>query len=412
MFDKDTDKETSPEFRKGVLTGVIAVLIVIAVLLFGFWLFIGRNIDTDFLNIKSIAKVKTISGLIDKYYYKDISDSKKETGVYRGLMEAMDDPYTEYMTPAEYKEQQQETSGEYVGIGISVSKDASSNEVKVIKVFPDSPAEDAGIANGDIIIAADGYTASDLSLSDFTKRIKGKKGSSVTIVYSHNGEKHTVKVRRDSVTSPSVWGTMLDKEDGIGYINIAEFNGTTTEEFEKELKTQKKQGMKAVIYDLRTNPGGLVDSVTKILDDILPKGTTVYMMDKYGKKTTYTSDDKKQEKLPTVVLVSGDTASAAEIFSGAVRDFKYGTLIGTKTFGKGIVQQEFTLGDGSALKMTVERYFTPDGECIHKKGIKPDIVLKYKYDGDASKVTDMSDYDFSKDNQVQKGISVLKEKLK
>lgn len=412
MFDKDTDKETSPEFRKGVLTGVIAVLIVIAVLLFGFWLFIGRNIDTDFLNIKSIAKVKTISGLIDKYYYKDISDSKKETGVYRGLMEAMDDPYTEYMTPAEYKEQQQETSGEYVGIGISVSKDASSNEVKVIKVFPDSPAEDAGIANGDIIIAADGYTASDLSLSDFTKRIKGKKGSSVTIVYSHNGEKHTVKVRRDSVTSPSVWGTMLDKEDGIGYINIAEFNGTTTEEFEKELKTQKKQGVKAVIYDLRTNPGGLVDSVTKILDDILPKGTTVYMMDKYGKKTTYSSDDRKQEKLPTVVLVSGDTASAAEIFSGAVRDFKYGTLIGTKTFGKGIVQQEFTLGDGSALKMTVERYFTPDGECIHKKGIKPDIVLKYKYDGDASKVTDLSDYDFSKDNQVQKGISVLKEKLK
>jgi carboxyl-terminal processing protease len=412
MFNKDTDKETSPEFRKGVLTGVIAVLIVIAVLLFGFWLFIGRNIDTDFLNIKSIAKVKTISGLIDKYYYKDISDSKKETGVYKGLMKAMDDPYTEYMTPSEYKEQQQETSGEYVGIGISVSKDASSNEVKVIKVFPDSPAEDAGIANGDIIIAADGYTASDLSLSDFTKRIKGKKGSSVTIVYSHKGEKHTVKVKRDSVTSPSVWGTMLDKEDGIGYINIAEFNGTTTEEFEKELKTLKKQGVKAVIYDLRTNPGGLVDSVTKILDDILPKGTTVYMMDKYGKKTTYTSDDKKQEKLPTVVLVSGDTASAAEIFSGAVRDFKYGTLIGTKTFGKGIVQQEFTLGDGSALKMTVERYFTPDGECIHKKGIKPDIVLKYKYDGDASKVTDLSDYDFSKDNQVQKGISVLKEKLK
>ena len=169
--------------------------------------------------------------------------------------------------------------------------------------------------------------------------------------------------------------------------------------------------MKAVIYDLRANPGGLVDSVTKILDDILPKGTTVYMMDKYGKKTTYTSDDKKQEKLPTVVLISGNTASAAEIFSGAVRDFKYGTLIGTKTFGKGIVQQEFTLGDGSALKMTVETYYTPSGECIHKKGIEPDIKLKYKYSGDTASVTDMDSYDFSKDNQVQKGISVLKGKL-
>lgn len=406
------NKEKSPEFRKGVLTGVIAVLAVIALLMSGFWLFVGRDIDTDFLNIKSIAKVKTISGLIDKYYYKDISDSKKETGVYRGLMEAMDDPYTEYMTPAEYKEQQQETSGQYVGIGISVTKDPSTKEVKVVKVFPDSPAGKAGIVNGDIIIAADGYTASDMSLSDFTKRIKGKDGTEVTIVFFHNGKRNTKKIKRQAVTSPSVWGTMLDKEDGIGYINIAEFNATTTDEFEREIKSLRKQGIKAVIYDLRTNPGGLVDSVTKILDDILPKGTTVYMMDKYGKKTTYTSDDKKQEKLPTVVLVSGDTASAAEIFSGAVRDFKYGTLIGTKTFGKGIVQQEFTLGDGSALKMTVERYFTPDGECIHKKGIKPDIVLKYKYDGDASKVTDLSDYDFSKDNQVQKGISVLKEKLK
>lgn len=204
---------------------------------------------------------------------------------------------------------------------------------------------------------------------------------------------------------------MLDESTGIGYIEINEFNSMTTDEFEKTLASLKKQGMKAVIYDLRTNPGGLVDSVTKILDDILPKGTTVYMMDKYGKKTTYSSDDKKQEKFPTVVLISGDTASAAEIFSGAVRDFKYGTLIGTKTFGKGIVQQEFTLGDGSALKMTVETYYTPSGECIHKKGIEPDIKLKYKYTGDTSKVSGMDSYDFSKDNQVQRGITVLKGKL-
>ncbi|MGN8773559.1 S41 family peptidase [Candidatus Weimeria sp. HCP3S3_B5] len=407
----DKEKASSSDFKKGILAGAIGVLVFLAALLTGAYLILGKAFDLDFLNIRSIAKVKVISGLIDKYYYKDISDKDKETGVYRGLVGAMDDPYSEYLTSAEYKKMQQETSGKYTGIGISVTKDASSGKVKVVRVFSGSPADRAGLKKGDYIIACDGYIASDMSLSDFTGHIKGRAGSKVNVVYSRSGVRKKVSIRREKLTSQSVWGRMLDKEHGIGYINIAEFNGTTAKEFEKELKSLKGEGMKAVIYDLRENPGGLVDSVTRILDDILPKGTTVCMMDKNGKKTTFSSDDKKQEKLATVVLVSGDTASAAEIFSGAVRDFKYGTLIGTRTFGKGIVQQEFTLGDGSAVKLTVERYFTPDGECIHKKGIKPDIVLKYRYSGDRAGLDDLSDYDFSKDNQVQKGISVLLGKL-
>lgn len=409
--EQETEKAKPSTFKKGVFAGIIGTLVVLTAVLVSGWFVLGRFYDTGFMDLKDIGKAKVISGLIDKYYYKDVSDTAKKNGIYKGLMEAMDDPYTKYMTASEYKEEMEDTSGEYVGIGVSVLREEDSKDVIVQQVFYGSSAQKAGIVKGDKLISADGVFADSLTLTEFTRKIRGKAGTSVTIVYSHNGERHTVKLKRAAVENPSVYGKMLDESAGIGYIEITEFNSKTQEEFEETLSDLKKKGMKAVIYDLRANPGGLVDSVTKILDDILPKGTTVYMMDKYGKKTTYTSDDKKQEKLPTVVLISGNTASAAEIFSGAVRDFKYGTLIGTKTFGKGIVQQEFTLGDGSALKMTVETYYTPSGECIHKKGIEPDIKMEYKYTGDTASVTDMDSYDFSKDNQVQKGISVLKGKL-
>lgn len=406
LTEKEEKKDRS--FRHGVLAGVLGCLVVIAAVLLTGWFFMGKLYDAGFMDFKDLVKARVISGLIDKYYYKKVPDSSKTEGVYKGLMESMDDPYTRYMTKQEYKEELEDTSGEYVGIGVSVSKNSKTGEVVVRQVFDGSSAKKAGIAQGDILVSADGTYGKDVTLTAFTKKIRGKKGTSVTVVFSHNGMKKTVKLTRAAVENPSVYGKMLDESAGIGYIEITEFDSKTQPEFEKTLASLKKQGMKSVIYDLRTNPGGLVDSVTKILDDILPKGTTVYMMDKYGKKTTYSSDDKKQEKLKTAVLVSGDTASAAEIFAGAVRDFKYGTLIGTKTFGKGIVQQEFTLGDGSAVKMTVETYYTPSGECIHKKGIEPDIKLEYKYSGDTSSVTDMDSYDFDDDNQVQKAIEVLK----
>ncbi|MBQ5485310.1 MAG: S41 family peptidase, partial [Lachnospiraceae bacterium] len=217
---------------------------------------------------------------------------------------------------------------------------------------------------------------------------------------------------RKNITVPSVVHYMVDRKNGIGYIGITEFSENTQEEFEAALKDLKNQGLKAVIYDVRLNPGGLVNEVTGILDDLLPKGTTVYMKDKKGREIDYTSDDKTQEKIPCVVLTSGQSASAAEIFAGAIRDFKYGTLIGTKTFGKGIVQQTMPLSDGSAVKLTVETYYTPSGDCIHKKGIKPDIELKYEFKGDKNRADLSTDtYDYQKDNQIQKGIAVLTRKL-
>jgi carboxyl-terminal processing protease len=191
-----------------------------------------------------------------------------------------------------------------------------------------------------------------------------------------------------------------------------EFTGNTQKEFEHALADLKRQGLKAVVYDVRMNPGGLVDQVTGILDDLLPKGTTVSMKDKKGREVTYSSDDRTQEKIPCVVLTSGQSASAAEIFAGAIRDFKYGTLIGTKTFGKGIVQQTMPLSDGSAVKLTTETYYTPSGDCIHKKGIKPDLELQYKFKGDKERADlSVDTYDYKNDNQIQKGMEVLKKEL-
>jgi carboxyl-terminal processing protease len=194
---------------------------------------------------------------------------------------------------------------------------------------------------------------------------------------------------------------MLDGK--VGYIEISQFSTGTKDDFEKAVKDLQSQGMESVIYDLRNNGGGMVDSVTAILDDILPKGKVVYTKDKNGKEEDYYSDDEKQLKIPTVVLVNGGTASSSEIFTGAIRDFKWGTIIGENTFGKGIVQITLPLSDGSAIKVTNAKYYTPKGECIHKKGIKPDIELKYQFLGNEN-----DEYDYTLDNQIQKALEVLK----
>ncbi|MBQ5534387.1 MAG: S41 family peptidase, partial [Lachnospiraceae bacterium] len=196
-------------------------------------------------------------------------------------------------------------------------------------------------------------------------------------------------------------------DDKIGYMIISEFDGETENEFDEAMKDLEKQGMKAIVFDLRTNPGGLVDSVTDILDKILPEGVTVYMIDKDGKKEEFKSDAKHHFDIPITVLTSSSTASSAEIFSGAIRDFKYGTIIGEKTYGKGIVQRTIPLADGSAVKLTVETYYTPSGACIHGEGITPDIELEYEYSGD----TEAEEYDYLADNQILKAMEVLEEEL-
>ena len=323
-----------------------------------------------------------------------------QTGLYKGLLESLDDPYSTYYTADEFEQIMIDTSGEYAGVGMTLTQRTDTNQVFVVQVYEGSPAEQAGLMAGDELISADGYMAQEMDLETFVSHIRGEENSTVDIVYARDGQQQEVTETRAHVSTPSVSYQMLDAN--ILSIQISDFAHNTHDQYEAAIKDLKNHAMLAVIFDLRSNGGGLVDSVTAILDDLLPAGTTVYMEDKHGERTVYSSDDEKQENMPMAVLTSGNTASAAEIFAGAIRDFHYGTLIGTKTFGKGIVQTTIPLPDGSAIKVTTARYYTPSGECIHEKGIEPDIELEYQFLGSEDQA-----HDVSLANQIQMAVEVL-----
>ena len=393
-------------FAKGILTGMVATVIVVGLLLCVGGALVARMLSGGVLDAKTKTKLSYLTSIIHSQFYEDVDDDDLQEGLYKGLLEGLDDPYSEYYTAKEYDDFQISTTGNYAGIGAQLSQDKDTMQVTVTKVYDDSPAQKVGLRAGDEIISVDGHLAVEEELDAFVQRIRGEEGTTVELVYGREDKEDTVTVTRAAITIPSVSYKMLD--DGIGLIEISEFGSNTQEEFDEALQKLEQEGLKAIIFDLRANPGGMVDSVTDILDEILPEGTTVYMVDKKGEKTTYTSDEENKIEYPMAVLTSANTASSAEIFAGAIRDFDYGTLIGEKTYGKGVVQSTFPMPDGSAVKLTIASYFTPSGESIHKKGIKPDIELEYKYTGDP----DAKEYDYSKDNQVQRAEKVLEKEMK
>ena len=394
-------KEKKKSFRRGIAAGVVGTLIVGSMAGFIVYRASGARVAGTFLTTGQIRKLNAVNEILDSNYYKDIKESDKAEYIYKGLYQSAGDEYTEYYTKEEYDALKADLSGNYAGIGAVLSLNKSSGEVTISTVYKGSAAEEAGLKSGDVLVSVDGKAVPADDFDNFvSKNIRGKAGTVRVIVYSRNGEENKVKVTLKKVVVPTVSSQML--ENGIGYIRISQFTESTQSDFEAALRDLKSKGMTSVIYDLRDNGGGMVDSVTAILDDILPAGKVVYTKDKNGKEEDYMSDDEKDLDIPAVVLVNGNTASSAEIFTGAMRDFKRATIIGTKTFGKGIVQDNIPLSDGSAVKITVARYYTPSGECIHKKGITPDIVLDYKFLG-----TDDQDYDISLDNQVQKAIETL-----
>lgn len=401
-FPQAQEKKKNRSFGKGILTGVLCTLLAVCVLVGGI-LFALRDVLRPLEGL-DLSKLQYISALVHYYYYDKINDEDLAEGIYQGYMAGLQDPYSVYYTAEEYEDMMIDTTGNYAGIGAVLTKDTTTNQVRVVSVYEGSPAEQAGLRTDDVILAVDGYRGESEDLDTFVHRIRGEEGSDVTINYERDGKSDVVVMTRAQVEVPSVEGKMLD--DTVGYVEITEFSSNTKEQFQETMDTLQSQGMQAVIFDLRYNGGGLVDSVTEILDLILPKGTTVYMEDNKGERTTYTSDAEHYIDMPMVVLTSEYTASAAEIFAGAIRDFDYGTLIGTKTFGKGIVQSTIPLSDGSAIKITMATYYTPSGECIHKVGITPDVELEYQFLGEETDA-----YDESKDNQIQKGMEVLHRQL-
>jgi carboxyl-terminal processing protease len=409
-------QEKKSGFGKGLLFGVLigfaitVIVLIVAVKVYtgttSRYLVIGGDSvnatsKSDILDSDTIAKRENLMSYVDLYFNDEYDEDAIRESIYAGTLAGLGDKYSVYYTAEEYEELQISTQGNYYGIGAGLTQDQDTMEVTITKVYEGTPAEEAGLKNGDQIVSVDDITATSMELSLLVEKIRGEEGTKVHLeIYRASTEENlTFDVERRQVNLPSVASEMLD--DGIGYIEISEFQSDTANQFDEALSALQKDGMKKLIVDVRGNPGGLLTSVVDILDTVLPEGTVVYTEDKYGAKDTYTSDASCID-CPIAVLIDANSASAAEIFAGAIKDYDYGTLIGTTTYGKGIVQSIFPMEDGSALKLTTAKYYTPNGNYIHGVGIDPDIELEYKYTG-----PDDNTYNKKYDNQLQKAIEVL-----
>ena len=360
--------------------------------------------SSDVVGKETNEKLETIQGILDKNFYFEEDEQEKQDGIIKGYMEGLDDPYSVYYTAEEYASFMEDTEGEYVGVGVQVSQAADTKTITITKVF-DGPAKDAGIEEEDIITKVNGEDISDQDLDTVVDKIRGEEGTDVTItIYRATDAKdHEYTMPRKKVENPTVEYKMLD--NNIGYVEVSSFYEVTADQYIAAVKDLESQGMEGLIVDLRNNGGGLLDIAVKMLDYMLQEGKIVYTKDKDGNIIDeYNSTDDEQFTKPLAVLVNGYSASASEIFAGAIKDYGIGTLVGTNTFGKGIVQRMFPLDDGSAIKVTIAKYFTPKGNDIHKVGIKPDVEVEL--DTDAYRESKGE-----KDNQLQSAIDNILEKL-
>ena len=414
---EETPKKKKGSTVKGIVIGVIGTLLIswtginVACLATNSQILITNKESADdgegaVLDADTVSKINELTAYTKLYYYDDIENEKLQDGLYTGLIDGLGDKYSVYYNEEDYQALQISTTGQYYGIGAGLSQDKDTMVVTVNKIYEGTPSESAGLLKDDVIVSVDGTEAASMELSELVKLIRGEKGTTVHLeIYRPSTEENlSFDVERQDITLPSVSHKMF--EDGIGYVHIDSFETETATQFEEAVKDLEDQGMKALIIDVRYNPGGMVTAVVQILDDILPEGTVVYTEDKNGNRQDYTSSGDTYLDYPIAVLINGESASASEILAGAVKDYQYGTLIGTTTFGKGIVQTIFPLEDGDAVKLTTAKYFTPNGNYIHGVGIEPDIELEYEYlDKDATS------YDEAYDNQIQKAIEVLKDKI-
>ena len=381
----DRNRERNQK-RKGRMNGVIGFILgimtsfVLVYVGFAFAfnngnvlsLFLKRNSKLDYKKIEE--KTSVLQNIIDRYFLFDEDMTKVEDGIYAGMMNGLGDPYTVYYTKEEYKALNEDTEGKYSGIGAVVSQNPNTKIITIVKIFDNSPANDAGLQVGDIIYKIDGEEVAGTDMDILVKtKIRGEEGTSFKMTVLRGDERKEVELdlTRRSIEVETVAGKMLD--NNIGYIAVSQFDAVTSEQFKSNIESLQSQGMTKLIVDLRGNPGGLLDQVVDMLDYILPDGLVLYTEDKYGKREEYYSDGSHELKIPMVVLVNENSASASEVFTATFRDFEWGTVVGKTTFGKGIVQNVLPLGDGTAVKITTQHYYPPSGYDLHKVGIKPDV---------------------------------------
>lgn len=415
---EESKKKNSKGFWNGILVGMLgtAVILTAIYVVITVGQFPGaKETQTDtevnsssVISTETLQKMRTIEAAINQYYfYQDQTSSQDiQEGIYKGMIEALDDPYSEYYTKEELEEVVNSTKGISYGIGAYISLNKETGMAVISGVIEDSPAQAAGLREGDVISEVDGESTQGMSLTEVVSRVKGREGTTVHLSIYREGENDFLELdipREKLIETNTVTSGILEDADHIGYLRIHEFDNVTVDQYTEAMAVLREEGMKGLILDLRSNPGGDVNAVVEIARKILPQGLIVYTEDKYGNRKEYTCDGTHELEIPLVVLVNQYSASASELLAGAIQDYNKGTLIGTTTYGKGIVQQIHRLEDGTALKLTVSAYYTPTGRNIHGVGIEPDIEIEYDYESAKAEGID---------NQVEKAIEILEGKIK
>lgn len=390
-------KKKSQGFASGMIIGAVSafmavillILSVAAVCIAKGYIHIGVNgdvyiqsdavTDSDGIGSEVEGKLNAIDSVLESFYFGDVDDETAKDNIYKAYLSSYGDKYTMYYTADEYKALKESTNGKFYGIG-AVCQLSGEGGVLLVDVYDNGAGYQAGLRSGDRVVNVDGRDITDMELSSAVALIKGDKGTSVTLEVIRGTERLTFSAVRDAVEAKTVSYILLD--NNIGYLSISQFEEVTTKQFKAAVEDLQSQGMKGLVIDIRNNPGGLLDTVVGMLKYMLPDGLIVYTEDKQGNRKEYKGQDNDEFNLPLAVIVNGNSASASEIFAGAIQDYGKGTIIGTQTYGKGIVQTVKPLTDGSAIKFTIAKYFTPKGQDIHGKGVTPDMVVEYGTDAD------------------------------
>mgnify|MGYP005887897703 FL=1 len=318
-------------------------------------------------------KMTEIQSYVNQFFLDDIDQEKMQDAVCKGMVNGLGDTYAAYYNEEEYQDMKEKTSGNYCGIGAVVSQSATDGAISIVQTIKGGPAEKAGMKSGDMIVEVDGISTQGMDLTALISKTKGDAGTKVKVTVLRDGHQKKYTITRKEIHSQTVESRMLDNK--IGYIAVSSFEEVTKQQFRDALKKLEKEGEKSLIIDLRNNGGGLLSTAVDMLDRLLPKGTLVYTKDKNGEKEIYSATDEESFDKPVAILVNENSASASEVFSGAMQDYKKAVLVGNTTFGKGIVQTVFDLPDGTALKLTTSKYYTPKGRNIHGTGLEPDISV-------------------------------------
>ena len=327
------------------------------------------------------GKLAELEQYIEEKYYVPVEENALMEGIYKGLFWGIGDPYSAYLSKEEYEEIMISTTGEYQGVGVTIAPD-ERGLINVVSPIDGSPADKAGIKTGDKIVSVGGEIYDGNSIDQAVAAMRGKPGTKVDLVIIRGQKELQFTIIRANIVMQTVRSEVLD--GNIGYIRISSFEEKTADDFKRHLKDMESQGVKGLILDLRDNGGGLVEVSVEVADALLEEGVVTYTEDRKGNKEYYKSTPG-MTSLPYVVLVNGGTASASEIITGAIKDHKTGKIVGTTTYGKGIIQSIEKLSNGDAVKLTIMQYFSPDGNVIHKVGIKPDIEVEELADDEPDK---------------------------